>query len=237
VTYERSILNSNPSPDIKRLLDSARLDVPTPEGKARARTMTLLALRQRQVGSTTQLSAFALGETVNRLLGAVTLSNRKASAFHLALRGAAVGVVMGAAALTVIATGRWLSRPTPDSAPAMAAQPVSDPQAKEAAPRLPSPTDSLPLGGAAVRDAQSRFDAGDPKGAMLRLDEAEKELASIDGAAKRPLPVVLLRIRCLAALGRTEEARVLGDRAIQEARDARAAAEVKALLESLPATH
>jgi hypothetical protein len=56
----------------------------------------------------------------------------------------------------------------------------------------------------------------------------------VENAAKVPSSVLLLRLRCLAALGRTEEARALGNRALAETTDPRDASELKQLLETLP---
>ncbi|MGC4067220.1 MAG: hypothetical protein QM784_21775 [Polyangiaceae bacterium] len=235
MTYERSILNSNPSPELKRLLDSAAIDVPTAESKARTKAMALLALRQRQLGSTTQLSAFALGETVDRLLGAVTLANKKVSSFHLAMRGAVVGVLVGAAALAVIATGRWLTRPTPDVAPTVAAQPVSRAPSPQATLIRQSIREQSNFDSLAIRDAEHRLDSGDPEGALKRLDEATKSPGTGATDVKIPTPVVVLRVRCLAVLGRNAEARALGTRALAEASDPRDASELKRLLDTLPA--
>jgi hypothetical protein len=144
--------------------------------------------------ATTNFSGVALGTTVHRLLGAVTLYGSDASPWRLIGRGSVVGAAAGALALAAIVTLRWVQTPLPTSQTRSVAQ---QPVANEA------PTS---LDDAAIRNLLSQasldLEAGRAAEAIERLD-----LAGRIHARARTLPqAIVVRVKALIQLGRMSEA-------------------------------
>jgi hypothetical protein len=176
------------------------------DSKIRAKSRALAVLREQQLGSTTQLTAFALGGTVSRLLSAVTLVDKPVSTFRLAVRGAFLGAALGAAALGVIVTQRYLQAPRGETATTLAA---SQAETIAPAPHQAQPNDSVSLENT-LSLVERDLTEHRPQLALQRLDDIATAPAN---------PVVrdratLLRVRTLLALGRPGEAKQVTDQAL-----------------------
>lgn len=180
MTDPSSLLKSNPTPELERVLRSAALDVPSRMGKIDTKARALSVLRDQQVGTTTALSAFALGTTVTRLVGAITQAGKPVSPFKLALRGAFIGASAGLAALILIAAGRSFTSPDSTQESALAASPLSSPGATES-----------PL---ALVEAQ--LQRGEAEAALTRLNALER--LPLDPATRES--AAQLRVRALNAI-------------------------------------
>lgn len=205
MTYPHRILDSNPAPEVKRLLDSATLDRPSLDSKVQAKARALSVLREQEVGSTTQLTAFALGGTVSRLLSAVTLVDKPVSALRLAFRGALLGTAIGAAALSVIAMQRFLRTPQERYDSSVATQPAA------VVAKSPQEVLAPSANQVAIVLAQTERDLNDgrPLLALNRLDSVSS--LALTAAAREQ--AMVLRVRTLVALGRDIEAQKLVTRA------------------------
>jgi hypothetical protein len=199
-------LDSNPSPDIKRLLDSARLDRPAMDSKVRAKARALAVLRERELGTTTQLTAFELGGTISRLLSAVTLVDKPVSIWRLAVQGATIGTLVGAAALTVLVMQRYLHAPEGTLTTAVAGHSI--PLQQEGTESIP-PFDTRTQNENSVENALSLMERdvreGRPELALERL----KPISTTKLAPNDFNHATILRVRALVALGRNEEAKRL----------------------------
>jgi len=218
-------MQSNPPPEVARLLRSASLDVPSAAGKAETKARALAALREQQLGSTTQLTAFALGDTVTRLLGTVTLAGKPATSMRLAMRGAALGAVLGAAALGIVATHRMLALPTsvgtdvatgvaPESVAFAPKQSVGEPEPKVLT----------------LADAERAIAQGKGSEFLAALDRLQGDAKDENGRNQ----TLLLRIRTLIGLGRMDEAKHLIEASLPEAK-AEQAEQLRAIAQELRA--
>lgn len=214
------LVKSHPSVRVRRLLASAELDVPTPGGKERA--LVALARADRRI-ETTNFSGIALGTTVNRLIGAVTLYGSAASPWRLLARGGFMGAAAGAMALVAIVSLRWLE---------------ATPSAAQGTPLSQAPSPSEPRPSALTLEARERALL---RGAAVELDAGRPEvaLASIEallsaGPSAKALPqVILLKAKSLLRLGRSEEAKTAAA-ALLNAAPCPESTELRALLEVQP---
>lgn len=205
MTNQRTLLQSSPSPELAQLLRSASLDVPPAKSRARAKAIALEALRSEELGRTTQLTSFALGDSVSRLLSSVTLSGAKVSSLRLALRGAAIGTAFGIAALGVVTIKRF-ALPTPQSAYSQAAGP-SEPSLGEGPNKLATLQTVQTLTRA---DLAREIQAGRGEHVLSLLDAASRSTS--EPLARYEL--TLRRIQTLMLLGRKLEAQKLATAAL-----------------------
>ena len=193
VTELTPFVKSHPSPSVRRLLDSAKLDVPTPGSRDRA----LVALSHATFRpATTNFGGIALGTTVNRLIGAVTLYGSEASPWRLLGRGSLLGAAVGAAALAAIVGMRWLEAPADTARGVAAVRPTIAAQERPSTVAVEARQQAL-LRGAAVE-----LDAGRPEVAL----ESIESLLRANPSAKVIPQAILLKTRSLLRLGRVAEA-------------------------------
>lgn len=199
-------IQSHPSARVRKLLASAALDVPSPEGQRRT-LAAVAALDARD--ATTNFSGIALGTTVHRLLGAVTLYNSGASPWRLVLRGGLAGAAVGALALLCIITLRW-----------------SESRSETATHTLANaaPTISLEATSSALRAAELEFAAGQSERALTLV---RSFLTGTIEPAVRSRAIVL-EAKCLVALGRAAEAEAVAQPVFSAGASAEAA-ELRAL--------
>ena len=217
-------MQSNPPPEVARLLRSASLDVPSAAGKAETKARALAALREQQLGSTTQLTAFALGDTVTRLLGTVTLAGKPATSMRLAMRGAALGAVLGAAALGIVATHRMLAQPA-NVETSVAVGVESEPIAIAGESVGAAEPKVLTLA-----DADRAIAQGKGSEFLAALDRLQGDAKDENGRNQ----TLLLRIRTLIGLGRMDEAKHLIEASLPEAK-AEQAEQLRAIAQELRA--
>jgi len=215
-------MQSNPSPEVARLLRSASLDVPSSAGKAETKARALAALREQPLGSTTQLTAFALGDTVTRLLGTVTLAGKPATSMRLAMRGAALGAVLGAAALGILATHRMLAQPA-NVETSVAVGVESEPIAIAGESVGAAEPKVLTLA-----DADRAIAQGKGSEFLAALDRLQGDAKDENGRNQ----TLLLRIRTLIGLGRMTEAKHLIETSLPNAK-AEQAEKLRAIAEVL----
>jgi hypothetical protein len=220
VTDLNPLVKSHPSVHVRRLLASAELDVPAPGAKERA--LVALARADHRL-ETTNFSGIALGTTVNRLIGAVTLYGSAASPWRLLARGSFMGAAAGAMALVAVVTLRWVEA-TPSAgrvAPLSGAPSLSDAR--------PSELTHEAREQALLRGAAVELDAGHP---AIALESIEALLRSIPSAKVLP-QATLLKAKSLLRLGRAEEAKAAAA-ALLNAAPCPESTELRALLESQP---
>jgi hypothetical protein len=209
VTDFTPLIKTHSSARVRRLLASAELDVPPAGGKERA----LVALAQSDPrAATTNFSGIALGTTVHRLIGAVTLYGSNASPWQLLVRGSMVGAAAGALALATVVTFRWTEASRhPLESHSLAQPPVA--VAPESAEQQ--------LLARAARD----LDQGH---AAVALESLEGFARSHPSSPALPR-VTVLQVRALLELGRTDDAQACA-RPILEAAPIPEAAELRSLL-------
>lgn len=118
MTESIPLIKSHPSARVRQLLASADLDRPSAGGKQRTLdAVSSLELRP----STTNFSGIALGTTVHRLIGAVTVYGGSSSPLQWIARGSAVGLSAGALMLLTIVTWRWVESGHAETQPQVAA--------------------------------------------------------------------------------------------------------------------
>jgi hypothetical protein len=214
-------IQSHPSARVRQLLASAELDAPPAGSKHRA----LVALAQLDHhAATTDFSGVALGTTVHRLLGAVTLYGSTASPWRLIMRGSMVGAAAGAMALAAIVAVRWTHSPADRKFDLAQMQPATA--------RMVGSVSETEL----VQQATRELDAGRAARALTLLDAYSRSRASLTYLPQS----IVLRVKALKALGRDAEAAVVA-KPLLERGTSPEAAEVRALLniqspDTIPAT-
>lgn len=177
-------IQSHPSARVRKLLASAALDVPSAEGQRR--TLAALAAADTR-DATTNFSGIALGTTVHRLLGAVTLYKSGSSPWQLVVRGGLAGAAVGALALLCIVTLRWSGARTTDptthalvNAPMIASEPAAS----------------------ALRGVELELAAGRNESALALV----RAFLASNPESTLKLQAIVLEAKCLVALGRVAEA-------------------------------
>jgi len=218
VTELTPFAKSHSSPRVRQLLASAELDVPAQGSKERA----LLALSRADFRpGTTNFGGVALGTTVNRLIGAVTLYGSAASPWRLLARGSFLGAAVGATALFAIVGLRWLEAPVASPAGA----PLSQPPLPSLSP--PSPVAVEARQQALLRGAAVELDASRPAVALASIDA----LLRANPSAKVIPQALLLKTKSLIMLGRIADAKAASLPLLQGL-DCPEVAEARALLEA-----
>lgn len=229
------LLKSHPSARVKQLLASAELDVPPADGKAR--TLAEVSQHLARAAATTNFSGIALGSTVHRLIGAVTLYGSAAGPWRLILRGSVVGAITGALALAAIVLLRWTHAKEPTNELTPLAQPRSVPVAT---PSTTADTTRVPTNSGLelqarertlLRDAAMELDAGRAASALESLDALIHDYPD-----SRALPrATVLKVKALLHLGRTTDARAAA-KPLLEALPSPEATEVRSTLDRHRAT-
>lgn len=178
------LIKSHPSARVRQLLASADLDRPSAGGKQR----TLDAVSSfEHVPSTTNFSGIALGTTVHRLIGAVTVYGGSSSPLRWIARGSAVGLSAGALMLLTIVTWRWVESGHAERQPQVAAN-VDRADEAQVIERLDN--------------AERELQAGSPEVALQLLDSV---------LGRHPGPqfqsqAIVLKVKALVALRRLSDA-------------------------------
>ncbi|HMA92993.1 MAG TPA: hypothetical protein VKP30_09920 [Polyangiaceae bacterium] len=178
------LIKSHASARVRQLLASAELDRPPSGGKQRA-LEAVSAVEYRP--STTNFSGIALGTTVHRLIGAVTLYEGKGGPLRWIVRGGAVGVAVGGLLLATIVALRWLEADRSTAGTNLAAH------VHEGAAAALTNSEAL-------RRAQLELQAGRADAAL----ELASEVLGRHGPSE--LQATLLKVKALIALGRVSEA-------------------------------
>ena len=187
-------VKSHPSVRVRRLLASAELDAPSLGAKERA----LVALSQaHRHAQTTNFSGVALGNTVSRLLGAVTIYGSAASPWRLLARGSVIGAAAGGLALATIVMVRWIDAPSARGDAAAAAQPPTAVEMQPAISTVEARQEAL------LRGAALELDAGRPAAAL----ESIETLLRFKPGPKTLPQITLLKTKALLHLGRFEDAK------------------------------
>lgn len=184
--------------------------------------MALEALRAPELGRTTQLTSFALGDSVARLLGTVTLTGTPVSSLRLALRGAAIGAAFGACALALVVARRGAFF-APDASSRLAASPSRE----FAAPGDRALLELQTLRTWTPEDVRRAVQTGEGPYVLRSLEEAAKQVT--DEATRFEL--TRTRVQALMLLGRRLEAEQTVTQALSRASQEQAAV-LKALLKS-----
>lgn len=222
------LVKSHPSARVRQLLASAELDAPPAGSRERAVVMTSQRFPR---ATTTNFSGVALGTTVHRLLGAVTLYGSAASPWRLLLRGSVMGATVGAMALATIVGLRWARAPEPNSEEQSAVNATV--LANAPSERIANEPNSGATSGHAARDFALL------RGAAIELDSARPEAAleSIETLlTSAPDPSLLpqatvLKVKALLRLSRLEEAEAAA-KPLLSGQPCPEAHEIRALLEA-----
>jgi hypothetical protein len=144
----------------------------------------------QQRASTTNFSGVALGTTVHRLIGAVTLYGKQVSPLRLVFRGAAMGIAAGVAALMSITSLRWAHSDGPLA------------HAVDVASEVPAAAPVEAEQDALIRGAMLELDAGKAESALTSANA----LLARHPASKWVPKATVLKVTALLRLGRIAEA-------------------------------